>query len=82
MLRADYTSMAQDTVRTLDVRAIDGEPFSTIVSALDALGPDETLRLVSDFEPVPLYDVLDAKGFTHETRQVATDKWHVDVTTA
>lgn len=72
--------MAQ--VRELDVRDIDGEPFSDIVSALDALEPEETLRLVSDFEPVPLYDVLEAKGFTHETRQVATDKWHVDITTA
>lgn len=72
--------MAQETAVTeLDVRTIDGEPFSDIVAALDQLGSDETLRLVSDFEPVPLYDVLDARGFTHDTERADSDTWHVDI---
>lgn len=65
------------TERTLDVRDIDGEPFGTIVEALDDLPEDGRLRLVNSFEPVPLYNVLEQRGFTHETEQVADDEWHV-----
>lgn len=68
-----------DTTHELDVRTIDGEPFGPITDALDDLGPGETLRLVNSFEPVPLYDVLDRRGFDHETTQVADDEWHVRI---
>ncbi|MFC6863749.1 DUF2249 domain-containing protein [Halomicroarcula sp. GCM10025817] len=72
--------MAADTsVTELDVSAIDGEPFPEIVSALETLGSKETLRLVSAFEPVPLYDVLDARGFAHETERVDSNMWHVTI---
>jgi uncharacterized protein (DUF2249 family) len=72
--------MAQETAVTeLDVSAIDGEPFPEIVSALETLGPGDTLRLVSAFEPVPLYDVLDARGFAHETERVDSDMWRVTI---
>ena len=72
--------MAQETAVTeLDVSEIDGEPFSDIVTALERLERDETLRLVSGFEPVPLYDVLDARGFTHDTERADSDTWHVDI---
>jgi len=66
-----------DTTNELDVRTIDGEPFGPITDALAELGPDESLRLVGSFEPVPLYDVLDRRGFEYETTQVADDEWHV-----
>lgn len=69
-------SAAQPT-RTLDVRDIDGEPFGEIVTALDSLGPDERLLLLNSFEPVPLYDVLAQRGFTHETTRVADDEYRV-----
>lgn len=67
------------TERTLDVRDIDGEPFGTIVEALDDLPEDGRLRLVNSFEPVPLYTVLEQRGFTHETEQVADDEWLVRI---
>lgn len=65
--------------RTLDVRDVDGEPFSDIVAALEDLGDAETLVLVNSFEPEPLYSVLENRGFTHETEQVAEDEWRVRI---
>lgn len=61
----------------LDVRDIDGEPFGDIMDALEALDEDDTLQLVNSFEPVPLYGVLESRGFTHDTEQVAEEEWHI-----
>lgn len=63
--------------RELDVRTIDGEPFSDIMAALDDLPDGEQLRLINSFEPEPLYGVLDERGFTFESRHVGDDEWHV-----
>jgi uncharacterized protein (DUF2249 family) len=65
--------------RTLDAREIDGEPFGEIMSALEELPTDETLVLVNSFEPEPLYDVLERRGFSHETEQIAEKEWHVSI---
>lgn len=65
--------------RTLDVREIDGEPFSDIMAALDALPPDETLLLVHSFEPEPLYAVLDDRGFEFDTTHPAPELWQVEI---
>lgn len=67
------------TERQLDVRTIDGEPFGDIVATLSDLGPDETLVLINSFEPVPLYDVLEQRGFAYETTQVADDEWQIRI---
>lgn len=63
----------------LDVREVEGEPFGDIVGALDALDETETLTVINSFEPVPLYAVLDRRGFTHEAEQVADDEWRVRI---
>ena len=73
--------MSTDTAgseRRLDVRDIDGEPFGDIVQALSELDPDETLLLINSFEPVPLYDVLEQRGFSHETARI-DDEWHIRI---
>jgi uncharacterized protein (DUF2249 family) len=73
-------AMSTDTPdRTLDVRKIDGEPFSDIVAELDALDADETFVLVNSFEPEPLYQVLERRGFAYETEQVGDDEWRVTI---
>lgn len=64
----------------LDVREIDGEPFGDIIGSLADLDANETLLLISSFEPVPLYNVLSSRGIEHETSQVANDEWHVELT--
>lgn len=73
--------------RRLDVRDIDGPPFGDIMSALGSLGDDDRLRLVAGFEPEPLYEVLEARGFTYETecrvREGSDEEeWHVLIETA
>jgi uncharacterized protein (DUF2249 family) len=70
------------TTRTVDAREIDGEPFAAIMDALDHLDSDETLLLINSFEPEPLYDVLERRGFTYETTQVESNEWHVAITPA
>lgn len=72
--------MSSDTV--LDVRDVDGEPFPHIMSALSDLGDGETLVLVNNFEPEPLYDVLADRGFEYETERVDDDEWRVFVSHA
>jgi uncharacterized protein (DUF2249 family) len=68
-----------DAGRCLDIREIDGEPFGDIVDELDALPEGETLLLVNSFEPKPLYQVLDDRGFRYETTSAGSDVWHIEV---
>lgn len=68
-----------EPARTLDVRAIDGEPFGIIMKALDGLDEDETLLLVNGFEPEPLYAVLGNRGFDYQAERVADGEWHVAI---
>jgi uncharacterized protein (DUF2249 family) len=54
-----------------------GEPFVRIMEAAEAIKPGGTLVIIAPFEPVPLYEVLAARGFVHETEKVAADEWVV-----
>ncbi len=53
------------------------EPFSRIMAAVAALRPDEELRLIAPFEPLPLFGVLAKKGFRHAAQQNASGNWEV-----
>ena len=56
--------------RVLDVRETikaGGEPFDDIMQAVRELAPGEDLVLLAPFDPVPLYSVLGAQGFSHAT---------------
>lgn len=68
-----------DADRRLDVREIEGEPFGDIMAELNDLGTDETLLLVNSFEPKPLYEVLEQRGFTYEAENPESDLWHIRV---
>jgi hypothetical protein len=64
----------------LDVReelSKGGEPFSRIMAAIAALGDDQVLHLRAPFEPVPLFSVLEKRGFGHNVEQHAADDWSV-----
>jgi len=54
-----------------------GEPFVRIMEAAFAIKSGGTLVIVAPFEPVPLYAVLEAQGFAHETEKEAADEWVV-----
>ena len=65
---------------TLDVRSMMAEgkePFDAIMGAVARLGEHEELELFAPLEPVPLYDVLNARGFTHETESLGKDDYRV-----
>lgn len=65
----------------LDVRSLDiTQRFSTIFAKLEDLPPGESLLLINDFEPVPLYAALDNRGYTYVSRQVSDVEWHIRIT--
>lgn len=68
-----------DHSRVVDAREIDGEPFGTIMAALEELEPGETVVVINSFEPTPLYEVLTERGFAHETTRVTDEEWHVEI---
>lgn len=76
-------STSDDTTETtenrLDVRDVDGPPFTVIDDALGDLPDGGSLTLINSFEPEPLYEVLEARGFSYRTEQVAPDEWHVHI---
>ncbi|HEX5436137.1 MAG TPA: DUF2249 domain-containing protein [Gemmatimonadaceae bacterium] len=53
------------------------EPFSRIMAAVGALRADEALCLRATFEPVPLFAVMQKRGFQHLSEQVDADDWRV-----
>lgn len=80
----EHTNRGNTHVSTvLDVRpdvAGGGEPFVRMMKAAEGIEPGHTLVIIAPFEPIPLYDVLSARGFSHETRKVASDEWVVRFT--
>lgn len=61
------------------MREVEGPPFDRITEALESLPENGVLTLVSGFEPEPLYDVLDARGFAHETTRGEDGEWRVRI---
>ena len=81
-LAARFTSSVQPigSEIVLDVREElnnGGEPFSRIMAAVAALRDDEVLHLRAPFEPVPLFRVLEKRGFGHTVERHADDDWSV-----
>lgn len=71
--------MNTETV-TLDVRddiRNGREPFSKIMSVVRELRPEQGLRLIAPFKPIPLFNVLNEQGFAHEARPMENGDWEV-----
>ena len=72
--------MTQAAPLTLDVRPelrAGGEPFPRIMQAVANLQPGQTLRLLTTFEPIPLYAVLGRKGLAHRAIHHGKEDWEV-----
>ncbi len=70
---------------SLDVRSTlrnGGEPFEAIMATVAALHPGQGLRLYATFKPVPLLNVLGARGFSHQAREIGGGDWEVLFTPA
>jgi uncharacterized protein (DUF2249 family) len=64
----------------LDVRPLlerGEEPFKLIMEAVGRIPEGGALRLRTTFEPVPLYEVMARRGFSHFSRQFTPDDWEV-----
>jgi len=64
--------MERTNVVDLDVRPIlDGgtDPFNAIMETLKTLKPEETLRIINTFEPIPLLNILKSKGYEYESER-------------
>lgn len=55
------------------------EPFERVMSALDALGPGEVIKLMIYREPTPLYRVLRQNGYRHRTAFSSAGYFEVEI---
>jgi len=65
---------------TLDVRLElrgGGEPLPRILQTVGQLQHNQPLRLLTTFEPIPLYALLGRKGFGHTATRHAEGDWEV-----
>jgi uncharacterized protein (DUF2249 family) len=68
-----------ERVQELDVRPILNEgkdPFSLILGRVKALQPGETLKIINDFEPIPLLQMLGKQGFGTHSELVDGGTWN------
>ena len=65
---------------TLDVRplmASGKEPFDAIMGVVGGLEPEEEFELFAPLDPIPLYQVLGAQGFSHVTEALGGGDYRV-----
>ncbi len=66
-------------VVSLDVRPTinaGADPFSEIMGALKELKENETLKLINIFEPIPIIQILQEKGYTTFVEQISDNEYH------
>lgn len=76
----DVVAWKTEAARVLDVRpdlAAGGDPLSIILGAAAQVPAHQSLVIIAPFEPAPLYGVLSAQGFAHDTVRVTGDEWVV-----
>lgn len=64
----------------LDVRSdlrAGQDPLGKILAASDALKERESLVILVGFEPVPLYKVLEGRGFSHRSERTTDGAWKI-----
>ncbi|MCC6381888.1 MAG: DUF2249 domain-containing protein [Dehalococcoidia bacterium] len=72
--------MADPETLVLDVRddiRAGREPFQRIMAAVQSLQPGQTMALINLFEHVPLYTVMDRRGFDHRAERTPEGDWQV-----
>ena len=75
--------MKPSKITTLDVREdfrAGQAPCEKILLALGQVGPNEALRLLVPFKPVPLFEVAAGKGLTHSETRTSEGDWEVRFT--
>lgn len=73
------------SLQTLDVRSIlqaGGEPLPEIMKAVASLESGQGLRLLATFKPVPLFSLMQQRGYTHAEKELGGGDWEVVFTPA
>lgn len=66
------TVMDKKNIVTLDVRPILSggvDPFDEIMKTIKGMKEDETLLIINTFEPVPLLNILQKRGYIYQTER-------------
>ena len=67
-----------NVIKVIDGRGLEPpEPFLLMMDALNGIGPGEAVQLILMREPFPLYQALDANGFSHQTRHVSDGTFEI-----
>lgn len=53
------------------------EPFGRIMATAQQLGPEDRLKLLAPFEPMPLYAFLGNLGFGHTAKEHEDGSWEI-----
>ena len=66
--------------KTLDVRGMEPpEPLERVLDAIGDFEPGDTLRLMIDCEPLPLYRILDRNNFAHVAEPGARSLYEITI---
>ena len=69
--------------RVIDGRGMEPpEPLELAVAELGRLAPGEELVMLPNCEPLPLYAILDGKGFSHRAERRADGTNEIRITKA
>jgi len=60
-----------------DLMARGEDPFAVIMEAVSKLADSESLELIAPLEPVPLYGVLETRGYGHRTEDLGGGDYRV-----
>ena len=65
----------------IDARGLEPpQPFELVMEALCTLAPGDSVRLVIEREPHPLFRVLDRNGYRYEVRRGDDAIYEIDIT--
>ena len=59
----------KQTLKTIDVRGIQGNFFQGLKRQAEKLEVGQGLEIIQSFDPIPLYEVMEDLGFEHTTEQ-------------
>lgn len=73
-----YTEWKDKTAafKTIDVRGIQGNFFQGIKKQAMELLAGNGLEIIQNFDPIPLYEVMEGLGYEHFTEQKGTAEFH------
>jgi TusA-related sulfurtransferase len=64
----------------IDARGLEPpQPFERVMEALCDLPRGESIRLILEREPFPLYRVLDRNGYAHRTASYDDGRYEIDI---